>query len=244
MDAKFESKLGEKYLCISIQEMNMYHSKDRFKLKDGALERVQAPHNRTRLEWIGEKPEGREFWEINDSHSVYRQNIKRGDLYGNDNSIRPDLAYDLEKEFLEYIPYEEQIDEMPGQIESSLSGINKTFFFKGLIILQIVSFFLTGFLTPDDPIYYEEMGGILDYLLIIYLLLWFLSLFLLYKFKSLGKKLFTILVVLGFPLTLSMPEPLLPNGTIVDSMMWFGGALDGAMLVMLYMTSISEKFQK
>ena len=75
----------------------MYHSKDRFKLKDGALERVQAPHNRARLEWIGEKPEGREFWEINDSYSVYRQNIKRSDLYGNDNSIEEDLLYDVEK---------------------------------------------------------------------------------------------------------------------------------------------------
>ena len=92
--------------------MKFNHSKDRFKLKDGALERVRASHNKARLEWVGEKPEGREFWEINDRHSVYRQNIKRSDLYGNDNSIRPDLAYDLEKEFLEYKPYEEQIDEM------------------------------------------------------------------------------------------------------------------------------------
>ena len=225
--------------------MKFNHSKDRFKLKDGALERVRASHNKARLEWIGEKPEGREFWEINDRHSVYRQNIKRDTFYGNDNSIKEDLIYDVEKrKFLEYIPYEEQIDKMPEQFKSKLSGIDRTSLFKGLIILQIVSFFLTGFLTPDDPIYYEEMGGILDYLLIIYLLLWFLSLFLLYKFKSLGKKLFTILIVLGLPLTLSMPEPFFPNGTIVDSMIWLGGILDGAMLVMLYMTSISEKFQK
>ena len=86
---------------------NMYKNKDRFRLKDDALDRVQAPHNKARLEWIGEKPEGREFSEINDTYSVYRKNIKRGVFYGNDNSIEKDLDYDVqERKYLEYIPYD------------------------------------------------------------------------------------------------------------------------------------------
>ena len=86
---------------------NMYKDEDRFRLKDDALDRVQAPHNKARLEWIGEKPEGREFSEINDMYSVYRKNIIRGVFYGNDNSIEKDLNYDVqERKYLEYIPYD------------------------------------------------------------------------------------------------------------------------------------------
>ena len=86
---------------------NMYNNKDRFRLKDDALDRVQAPHNKARLEWIGEKPEGRDFSEINYAYSEYRKNINRGVFYGNDNSIEEDLNYDVQKrKYLEYIPYD------------------------------------------------------------------------------------------------------------------------------------------
>ena len=42
--------------------------------------------------------------------------------------------------------------------------------FKGLIILQVLTLVLTVIFTPEDPIYYEQAIGMLDYFLMIYFL--------------------------------------------------------------------------
>ena len=57
-----------------------FNGRDRFKLMDDALERAEAGHNIARLKWIGEKPDGREFSEINNKYSDYRRNIIHTDL--------------------------------------------------------------------------------------------------------------------------------------------------------------------
>ena len=115
--------------------------------------------------------------------------------------------------------------------------------FKGLIIFQLLSVVAMVIVLPDDPVY-EEAIGIFDYVFLVYILLWLASLVLLFRFKSSGRTLFTILVIIGIPLTLGMSESSIPTGNLYEMLLWFGGALDGAMLAILYLTNIKERFQK
>ena len=115
--------------------------------------------------------------------------------------------------------------------------------FKGLIIFQLLSVVASVIVLPDDPVY-EEAIGIIDIASLIYMLLWLASLVLLFRFKSSGRTWFTILVIIVMLLTLGMPESSVPTGTLYEMLVWFGGALDGAMLAILYLTNIKERFQK
>ena len=114
---------------------------------------------------------------------------------------------------------------------------------RGLIIFQFLSLVAMVIVTPDDPTY----DGTLDLTLIaslIYFVLWLVSLVLLFIFKPLGRTLFFASVIFGMLLYLGLPEPSIPTGNLFEILVWFGGALDGAMLAILYLTEIKERFQK
>ena len=86
--------------------------------------------------------------------------------------------------------------------------------------------------------------GIIDIAALIYSLLFFVSLVLLFRFKPSGRTMFTILLIVGIPLSLGMSESSIPTGSLYQTYVWFGGLLEGAMLAILYLTSIKERFQK
>lgn len=114
---------------------------------------------------------------------------------------------------------------------------------RGLIIFQFLSLVAMVIVTPDDPAY----DGTLDLTLIaslIYFVLWLVSLVLLFIFKPLGRTLFFASVIFGMLLYPGLPEPSIPTGNLFEILVWFGGALDGAMLAILYLTEIKERFQK
>jgi len=96
---------------------------------------------------------------------------------------------------------------------------------------------------PADPAYGEAMG-IFDIAALGYLLIWIASLILLFRFKSSGRPLFTILIAVGLVLQLGSSESSVPSGNLYETFVWFGGALDGAMLAILYLTHIKKRFQK
>ena len=119
--------------------------------------------------------------------------------------------------------------------------------FKKLILLNIGLFFLTFisvFFESDEVIRFNEaLDAIPTSLLIIgliWMILYFVSLYFLYTFKKSGKKLFSILFVLGIVLNL----PLGPSA--VDSLTYTLDALSwcsqSAMLVFLYFTQIKKHF--
>lgn len=119
--------------------------------------------------------------------------------------------------------------------------------FKKLILLNIGLFFLTFisvFFESDEVIRFNEaLDAIPTSLLIIgliWMILYFISLYFLYTFKKSGKKLFSILFVLGIVLNL----PLGPSA--VDSLTYTLDALSwcsqSAMLVFLYFTQIKKHF--
>ncbi len=116
--------------------------------------------------------------------------------------------------------------------------------FKGLIIVELVTIVAMVMVFPVDPVYEEISIGLFDIANLVYSLLFFVSLVLLFRFKSSGRTLFAILVIIGIPLSLGMPESSVPTGSLYQTLLWFGGALDGAILAILYLTSIKERFQK
>ena len=114
--------------------------------------------------------------------------------------------------------------------------------FRGLIFLQLVTFTVALILVPDDPAAYQEPFGIVDIASLIYLPLWLTCLVLLFRFRPSGKVLFTVLIFAGLVLSLGAPGASVPNGNLLEIVNWFGGALDGAMLAILYLTDLKDRF--
>ena len=119
--------------------------------------------------------------------------------------------------------------------------------FKKFILLNISLFFLTFaslFFESDEVISFNESLDIIPTSLVIIGLIWmifyFISLYFLYTFRKNGKKLFSILFVLGVILNL----PLGPSA--VDSLTYTLDALSwcsqSALLVFLYFTTIKMYF--
>ena len=112
-----------------------------------------------------------------------------------------------------------------------------------LIILIIVAVFFESKEVADFNMYFEN-----DYsnaLLIIFgigLLIYLINLFLLYKFKSIGKQIYLILFIVLMVLSLLSP----PNA--MDSWLYvldgLGMATSGAILVLLYFSPIKKEFEK
>ena len=112
-----------------------------------------------------------------------------------------------------------------------------------LILLIVASVFFESKEVTDFNTYFEN-----DYsnaLLIIYgigLLIYLINLFLLYKFKSIGKQIYLILFIVLMVLSLLSP----PNA--MDSWLYvldgLGMANSGAILVLLYFSPIKKEFEK
>ena len=112
-----------------------------------------------------------------------------------------------------------------------------------LIILLVVSVFFESEEVADFNKYFESefsnslliIGGILY-------LIYLINLFLLYKFKSIGKQIYFILLIVFIVLTLLLP----PSAT--DSWLYvldgLGMATSGAILVFLYFSPIKKEFDK
>lgn len=119
--------------------------------------------------------------------------------------------------------------------------------FKKIILLNIGLFFLlfiSVFFESDEVIRFNESLDAIPTSLLIICLIWiifyFISLYFLYTFKKNGKKLFSILFVLGILLNL----PLGPSAS--DSLTYTIEALSwcsqSAILVFLYFTPIKKQF--
>ena len=112
-----------------------------------------------------------------------------------------------------------------------------------IIVLSIASFFIESAEVADFNRYFEN-----DYssaLLIIYgigILIYLINLFLLYKFKSIGKQIYLILFIVFMVLILlSPPSAMDPLLYVLDGL---GMANSGAILVFLYFTPIKKEFEK
>ena len=116
-----------------------------------------------------------------------------------------------------------------------------------IFVLAFIAFF---FISPEitrleedlnsnfSDTYFMGMGVIA----IIYIIAYLINLFLLYKFKSIGKQIYLILFIVLLVLSLLSP----PNA--VDSWLYvldgLGMANSGAILVLLYFSPIKKEFEK
>ena len=93
----------------------------------------------------------------------------------------------------------------------------------------------SGFMGVNEAT--EFVFGII---FIIFLIVFFISLYFIYKFKKLGKKLYTICFIIGSLLTLvSGPYAM---GAISTFILELNIAASGAILVFLYFTPLQKKF--
>ena len=85
-----------------------------------------------------------------------------------------------------------------------------------------------------------ELQDELFFLILFWIIAYFVSCYLLYNFKKFGRQLFLIVFILGYLISfLSGPIAFDQLTYVLDSL---GTAVNGALLTMLYFTSISKKF--
>jgi hypothetical protein len=124
--------------------------------------------------------------------------------------------------------------------------------FKNLVLANVFINILTIVAVIFEPeeitIISEGLGfGVLETDLgviigIIWLIIYWVDLFLLYRFINLGKRLFPILLVFSMIiLLLSGPTVSSPFLSAID---WLFGVIEGVILVFLYFTPIKDKFVK
>jgi len=112
-----------------------------------------------------------------------------------------------------------------------------------LMILIIVTFFFESAEVADFNRYFEnDFSNTMLIISGIGLLIYLINLFLLYKFKSIGKQIYLILfIVLGVLSLLSPPNAMDSWLHVLDGL---GMANSGAILVFLYFTPIKKEFDK
>ena len=129
--------------------------------------------------------------------------------------------------------------------------VNLEKIFKNLVIAHFVILIAAIALTWNDNeiatlneeltagYFLDNLGTLGYWILYGYLLLYIISLVLLYIFNKYGKYLFTFVVILSFIFLLS--EPIAMSG-IESALEYLMSMIDGAILTLLYFTSIKDKF--
>ena len=129
--------------------------------------------------------------------------------------------------------------------------------FKQIIIVQMIILpvivFLEIFFPVPDEIYYlpyfdgalsglsEGLNLFIAVILIAILILYYVSLFLIYFFKPSGRTIFVWLTLIGILLLLESPSV---STGLLDMMYTIDAVLSGATIVFIYFTSLKDKFTK
>ncbi|MDC1378899.1 hypothetical protein N8267_03400 [Pelagibacteraceae bacterium] len=120
--------------------------------------------------------------------------------------------------------------------------------FKRLILLELLLIFVVFFATffeSEEVLSFNESMPIDDsitILLVVWLLALFVSLYLLYNFKKIGKQLFLVVFISGLVLALIL------GPSAVDSWLYVLDAIEcsisGVLIFILYFTPIKKEFEK
>ena len=124
--------------------------------------------------------------------------------------------------------------------------------FKRLVLLDLSILILSAisiFFESDVVINFNEsvhppnsMDGILGVIALIFLVSYLINLYLLYKFKNVGKQMYLFLFIFMLILTLLVGTN--AYGPIVSVIDGLGWTISGAILVFLYFTPIKKEFDK
>ena len=127
--------------------------------------------------------------------------------------------------------------------------MNLKIIFKRLVLLDLSLFILiivTIFFQSEKVIKFtenlDELSNVFLTLAGIWLLAYFVNLFLLYKFKSIGKQMYPFIYIIALVLALlGGPVVLDPWTYVLDGIEM---SVAGALLVLLYFTPIKKEFDK
>ena len=120
--------------------------------------------------------------------------------------------------------------------------------FKRLILLDLLLIILvitTSFFESEEVLKFNEAVPISDFFMIIvgiWILAYFVNLFLLYKFKRIGKQMYLVIYTVGFVLTLLLGPMASESWTYALDGVEMSVA--GAILVLLYFSPIKKEFDK
>ena len=128
--------------------------------------------------------------------------------------------------------------------------MNLKIIFKRLILLDLslmVLIFISAFFQSEIVVAFNEginqsnnMNDMLGVIALVFLILYLANLYLLYKFKNIGKQMYLFLFILGSILVLLMGIGAYdPVSYLLDGLSW---ANSGAILVFLYFTPIKKEF--
>lgn len=119
--------------------------------------------------------------------------------------------------------------------------------FKNLILLSLIllifSFVYGMFLGATDTSLADEPMYIIDYIMLIFIVVAFINLYQLYKFKPIGKQLYVLLFILSFVLIPFLPLSYFESSKIAYFLDSSLAMISSAILVLLYYSEISEKFK-
>ena len=119
--------------------------------------------------------------------------------------------------------------------------------FKNLIILELIylvlSLAVTVYVEWDLPIEEGELPlRLVDIFSLIVLIAYYVNLYFLYKFKSIGKTLYVPLLILGIAVGFGSYD--FDYRYIELIVEWFGGLLSGMIIALLYFSDIKDKFKQ
>ena len=99
---------------------------------------------------------------------------------------------------------------------------------------------ITALLEQVDQGIYDTGAGMMFALL--FLVVYLVNLFMLYKYVSFGKTLY--LILFGISIVLSLMSGTVVSSAFQETLAWLGGTVSGAILILLYYSPIKTKFEK
>tara|TARA_A100001234_G_C12604738_1_gene376674 strand:+ start:579 stop:962 length:384 start_codon:yes stop_codon:yes gene_type:complete len=111
-----------------------------------------------------------------------------------------------------------------------------------LIILIIITFFFEDETISSFNEYVNQTTDMFAFVSLVYIVVWLVSLYLLYKFKKNGKQLYFFTFIFGIILSLLMGASAQSAiSYVIDGLGW---ANSGAILALLYFSPIKKEFNK
>ena len=100
--------------------------------------------------------------------------------------------------------------------------------------------YITALIEQVDQGIYDTGAGMMFALL--FLVVYLVNLFMLYKYVSFGKTLY--LILFGISIVLSLMSGTVVSSAFQETLAWLGGVVSGAILILLYYSPIKSKFEK
>ena len=100
--------------------------------------------------------------------------------------------------------------------------------------------YITALIEQVDQGIYDTGAGMMFAL--VFLIVYLVNLFMLYKYISFGKTLY--LILFGISIVLSLMSGTVVSSAFQETLAWLGGVVSGAILILLYYSPIKSKFEK